>query len=141
LDILFHDLSTFKQESEERQQAMMHYNHALAEHNKHLLEKILQDIEGKDYKQVLERIHDTVREGNQAVMVNMPEAVHHSKLFHPCHLSFCFDLADTEFFAVVKKASPRFGFFVFLVVAAQVMLLGSYVIYKRRIKSQPKKYL
>jgi mannose-binding lectin 1 len=33
------------------------------------------------------------------------------------------------------------GFFVFIIIASQVMLLGSYVIYRRRRDSAPKKYL
>lgn len=42
---------------------------------------------------------------------------------------------------VVKEHGSRFGFFVFVVVASQVMLLVSYAIYRRRMKNQPKKYL
>jgi mannose-binding lectin 1 len=41
----------------------------------------------------------------------------------------------------VQTHSPRFGFFVFIIIASQVMLLGSYMVYRRRRDMQPKKFL
>lgn len=42
---------------------------------------------------------------------------------------------------VVQGSAPRLKFFVFVIVAVQVMLAGSYVVYKRRRANSPKKLL
>lgn len=47
----------------------------------------------------------------------------------------------TDTIAVVTASAPRMGFFLFIVVAVQVLLAGLYVLYKRRRASAPKKYL
>jgi mannose-binding lectin 1 len=48
---------------------------------------------------------------------------------------------SANFSAVVQASKPRMSFFVFIIVASQVMLLISWAVYKRRMKNQPKKYL
>jgi hypothetical protein len=54
-----------------------------AEHNKNLLEKIdglmdrvLKDVEGKTFKEHLDSLHQAMEAGNQAVLMNLPYAVH-----------------------------------------------------------------
>lgn len=42
---------------------------------------------------------------------------------------------------MVTNSAPRMGFFVFIVVAVQIMLAGAFVLYKRRRANAPKKYL
>ncbi len=42
---------------------------------------------------------------------------------------------------VIRASAPRMGMFVFVVLAFQVMLVGAYVVYKRRRDRMPKKYL
>ncbi len=42
---------------------------------------------------------------------------------------------------VIHASAPRMGMFVFVVLAFQVMLVGAYVVYKRRRDRMPKKYL
>ena len=44
-------------------------------------------------------------------------------------------------FIVITASTPRMGFFIFLVIAFQVLLVISYVIYKRRRANMPKKFL
>jgi mannose-binding lectin 1 len=87
LDILFHDLTTFKQETEEGHRDLKHYIYGYAESHKHALEKIegivekvQKDVEGKDYQAHFEQLHSSLQEGNQAVLMNMPHAVHSSNL-------------------------------------------------------------
>lgn len=43
--------------------------------------------------------------------------------------------------SVVTGSAPRMGTFVFIVIAVQVMLLGAYILYRKRRDSAPKKYL
>lgn len=42
---------------------------------------------------------------------------------------------------MITASSPRMGFFLFLVIAFQVLLVVSYVVYKRRRANMPKKFL
>jgi len=42
---------------------------------------------------------------------------------------------------VVTGSAPKMGMFVLLVVAVQVVMLGVYIVYKKRRDSAPKKYL
>lgn len=101
LDILFHDLTTFKQETEERHRDLKHYIYGYAESHKHMLEKIegvlekvQVDIAHNDYQGHFESLHQTLEHGNQAVL-GMPQAVHSSKclFIFPSSLSaFCYIL-------------------------------------------------
>jgi len=121
MNILFHDLSTFKKETEQRHDALLHYVKPIydyLEYSKHQMEtlsgdvqKVRQDIEGKDYREHLQQLHATVHEGHYA-MTNMLQAT-----------------------------SPRMGFFLFIIMAFQVMLLASYIVYRRRRDGASKKYL
>jgi mannose-binding lectin 1 len=151
LDILFHDLSTFKTETEKRHVEMKSQIQGYAEHNKHLLEtihslmdRVLRDVEGKDYKESLTNLHQAVAEGNQAVLMSIPHAVNTSK-FSTLLLLVKTGLPRIPLTAPsapdIKEHSSRWGFFIFLILATQALLLGSYVIYKRRKNRQPKKYL
>jgi lectin, mannose-binding 1 len=42
---------------------------------------------------------------------------------------------------VIRSHGPRLGMFAGIVIAVQVLLAGSYILYKRRRNSMPKKYL
>jgi len=89
-----------------------------AEYSKHQMEALTKDvaavrgdIEGKDYSEHLVNLHNTVHEGYYSLASGL------------------------------KDHSPRMGFFLFIIMAFQVMLLASYIIYRRRVNSAPKKYL
>jgi lectin, mannose-binding 1 len=73
LNLLFHDLSTFKKETEIRHDGLLHYMKPLydyAEYSKHQMETLSKDvhsirgdIEGQDHRAHLEQLHATVHEG------------------------------------------------------------------------------
>ena len=42
---------------------------------------------------------------------------------------------------VVTASAPRMGFFLFVIIGAQALLAVSYIVYKRRRASMPKKFL
>ncbi|KAJ5993444.1 hypothetical protein N7451_009168 [Penicillium sp. IBT 35674x] len=84
-----------------------------------LLQNIQRDLEGKDYSSNFNKLHDTLRSS---------------------HLSLRENLQD-HFLNAITASSPRMGFFIFLVIAFQVLLAVSYVVYKRRRANMPKKFL
>jgi hypothetical protein len=62
---------------------------------------------------------------------------------HPFFLLLFIQLANpiSSFVTVITASSPRMGFFLFMLIAFQVLLAVSYVIYKRRRANMPKKFL
>lgn len=50
-------------------------------------------------------------------------------------------LTDNDLLTAITAATPRMGFFIFMVIAFQVVLAISYVVYKRRRANMPKKFL
>ncbi|KAL3473993.1 concanavalin A-like lectin/glucanase domain-containing protein [Aspergillus californicus] len=84
-----------------------------------ILLAIQRDLEGKDYRDRFNQLHDTLRNS---------------------HLSLTENIKDNVL-SVITASTPRMGFFIFLVIAFQVILAGSYIIYKRRRSNMPKKFL
>ncbi|KAJ5894705.1 hypothetical protein N7495_006396 [Penicillium taxi] len=84
-----------------------------------LLQSIQRDLEGKDYGSRFNQLHDTLRSS---------------------HLSLSESLQGNLLNAITAS-TPRMGFFIFMVIAFQVLLAVSYVVYKRRRAGMPKKYL
>jgi mannose-binding lectin 1 len=84
-----------------------------------LLQNIQRDLESKDYSSRFNQLHDTLRSS---------------------HLSLTESL-QSHFLSAITASSPRMGFFIFLVIAFQVLLAVSYIIYKRRRANMPKKFL
>ncbi|KAI9864067.1 MAG: hypothetical protein M1813_003384 [Trichoglossum hirsutum] len=80
---------------------------------------IKDDIEGRDYRGLLTALEQTVRDHHSSLMMNLPQTMGH----------------------IVTSAVPKMGVIVLLVLASQAVLLGGYIMYKRRLKMQPKKYL
>ncbi|OJJ65199.1 hypothetical protein ASPSYDRAFT_39990 [Aspergillus sydowii CBS 593.65] len=80
---------------------------------------IQRDLEGKDYRDKFNQLHETLRSS---------------------HLSLTENIKD-NFLSVITASTPRMGFFIFLVIAVQILLAGSYIIYKRRRANMPKKFL
>ncbi|KAL5336396.1 concanavalin A-like lectin/glucanase domain-containing protein [Aspergillus crustosus] len=80
---------------------------------------IQRDLEGKDYRDKFNQLHETLRSS---------------------HLSLTESIKD-NLLNIIAASTPRMGFFIFLVIAFQVLLAGSYIIYKRRRASMPKKFL
>jgi mannose-binding lectin 1 len=104
------------------------------------------DIEGRDYKDHLTALQQTVRDHHSSLMMHLPQTMGHSK---PSPLLLCSDRwwgyhlnrYTLTPHAVVTSATPRMSVIIFLLLVSQVILFGGYILYKRRQKKQPKKYL
>ncbi|KAI9894764.1 MAG: hypothetical protein M1814_002121 [Vezdaea aestivalis] len=83
------------------------------------IQRVRDDIEGKDYKKHLDEIRVAVKEGQDRMLEGLPR-----------------DLGR-----IVTGSAPRTGFFFLCIVAVQIGLAASYVVYKRRRSGAPKKYL
>ncbi|PLB51241.1 lectin family integral membrane protein [Aspergillus steynii IBT 23096] len=83
------------------------------------LEKIQKDLEGRDYRDRFNQLQDTLRSSHLTLTESLQGHV----------------------FNVITASTPRMGFFIFLIIAFQVVLAVSYVIYKRRRANMPKKFL
>ncbi|PNS20718.1 L-type lectin-like domain-containing protein [Sphaceloma murrayae] len=82
------------------------------ENIEHIVHGLERDLASRDYGHHLHELH-------QAVTGGLPDTLH----------------------AVVKSSAPKITTFVFIVIAAQVALLGLYILYKKRRDSAPKKFL
>lgn len=104
---------------------------------------IKDDIEGRDYRGLLTALEQTVRDHHSSLMMNLPQTMGHSKLplVTQCVLFLLWIEQMLTLYAVVTSAVPKMGVIVLLVLASQAVLLGGYIMYKRRLKMQPKKYL
>ncbi|KAJ6119735.1 hypothetical protein N7523_004015 [Penicillium sp. IBT 18751x] len=81
-----------------------------------LLQSVQRDIQGRDYSGSFSQLHDTLRSS---------------------HLSLTESLQGH----LLSASTPRMGFFIFLVIAFQLLLAASYIIYKKRRANMPKKFL
>lgn len=140
LDVLYQDLSTLRNEQQRQYDEIMHWlspTHDHAEASRRVLSEmermvkaIKNDVESKDYREHLNQLHETVKEGHATIATS-------SRLLQ-FHVLFT---TNTNCTAAVIDGSGRYRFFFFLLVATQIGLFISYVIYRRRLDSQPKKYL
>ncbi|KAL4742362.1 concanavalin A-like lectin/glucanase domain-containing protein [Aspergillus similis] len=80
---------------------------------------IQRDLEGKDYRDRFNQLHETLRSSHQSLTENLKDNV----------------------ISVITASTPRMGFFIFSIIAFQILLAVSYVIYKRRRANMPKKFL
>lgn len=83
------------------------------------VEAIKRDVEGKDYKPSLDKLHEALKDTHSSLTDMMP------------HI----------FNEIVTGSAPRIGFFVFVIIGFQLLLVGVYIWYKRRRANAPKKYL
>jgi lectin, mannose-binding 1 len=96
LDILYIDLTLFKEQTEKRHEELIqvieNLNSRLSPTHDHVeatrktvdyikreINVIRNDVESKDYREHLKSLQDTIKEGHAAVMTNMPDAVNSSK--------------------------------------------------------------
>ncbi|KAI9780037.1 MAG: hypothetical protein M1839_007019 [Geoglossum umbratile] len=77
------------------------------------------DVEGREFKEHLTSLRQTVEDTHSSLMRHLPQTLGH----------------------IVTSAAPRMSVIIFLFLITQVILFGIYVLYKRRLKMQPKKYL
>ena len=140
LNILFQDLTTFKKEQEQRHEELIRLLSPISNHTEstrrtmeqveRLVQDVKNDVESKDYREHLNLLHHVVREGHTTI-TNSSE--------FSC--STFESSGQTLTSVTVTGSSPRFGFFVFLVVASQIALLTGYIAYRRRKDKLPKKYV
>ncbi|RJE21751.1 hypothetical protein PHISCL_05899 [Aspergillus sclerotialis] len=83
-----------------------------------MLQAIQRDLEGKDYKDKFNQLQEALASS---------------------HLSLSESLHGT--YNVITSSSPRMGFFITLIIVFQLLLAGSYIVYKRRRANMPKKFL
>ncbi|CAL5873240.1 uncharacterized protein PFLUO_LOCUS7509 [Penicillium psychrofluorescens] len=83
------------------------------------LQYLQRDMPGKDIRESFNQLEKTLRSSHLSLSENLQGHV----------------------FNVITASTPRMGFFIFLVLAFQLLLAVSYVIYKRRRASMPKKFL
>ncbi|RMZ36976.1 hypothetical protein AFCA_008152 [Aspergillus flavus] len=84
-----------------------------------MLQTIQRDLEGKDYHSRFNQLQDTLRSSHQTLTEHLQGSV----------------------LSAITASTPRMGFFIFLIIAFQVFLAVSYIIYKRRRANMPKKFL
>ncbi|KAK4498526.1 hypothetical protein PRZ48_011184 [Zasmidium cellare] len=84
-----------------------------------VVEIVKRDVEGKDYRQVLNELHTAVQGIHGGLTEHLPDRI----------------------LDIMRRHSPQFGLFVIIVVGVQIGLAGGYVLYKRRRNSLPKKFL
>ena len=126
LESVTRDLSALSSKAEERHQEALRKTVTAEQIN--ALDQKLSSIDNKlsgikselDARQnQFTKLQDSLRESHHSLLEGLPSSV-----------------GD-----VIAKGSPRVGFFVFIVIVFQLLLAGSYVIYKRRRANAPKKYL
>lgn len=109
------------------------------------VQTIQRDVEGRDYGGHLRDLQNAVEGVRGGLTEHLPDRISQSKtfsIFPPLSLSFRFPfLSDTFSNTVISTSAPKMGMFIFVVIAFQVMLVGAYIVYKKRRANAPKKYL
>lgn len=95
----------------------------------------LRDLESKDFQDFLTSVHQSISQGHNALSSGIPLAISDSK--------FKIQLLVTNVLIeiVVDKKRPSIFTFLLAAVAVQIMVVGAYMMYKKRRNSAPKKYL
>jgi mannose-binding lectin 1 len=104
-----------------------------------LLQNIQRDLEGKDYSSRFNQLHDTLRSSHLSLTESLQSHFLSGK--SPLPMILVLKSKQLTSFLAITASSPRMGFFIFLVIAFQVLLATSYIIYKRRRANMPKKFL
>ncbi|KAB8077048.1 concanavalin A-like lectin/glucanase domain-containing protein [Aspergillus leporis] len=84
-----------------------------------ILQTIQRDLEGKDYRDRFNQLQETLRSSHLSLTEHLQGSV----------------------LSAITASTPRMGFFIFLIIAFQVFLAVSYIVYKRRRANMPKKFL
>jgi lectin, mannose-binding 1 len=145
LDMMFHDLTSMREFQEEKHRELLqwlapiHDYVAQTKNSQERLELVIgqirNDVELKQFKEHLEELRGMVGQSHMSLVEHLPNVLN-------AGTSFSLDQENlANDFTAATAASPRMGFFVFIVIVSQVMLLGSYIVYRKRRDMQPKKYL
>ncbi|KAF2267421.1 concanavalin A-like lectin/glucanase [Lojkania enalia] len=82
--------------------------------------EIQRDLESKDFKDMMNVLHNAIEDSHNALSRHIPVTMSH---------------------IVSQNRGPSMMSFLFIAVAIQVMVFGAYLLYKKRRNSAPKKYL
>ncbi|PGH03312.1 hypothetical protein AJ79_07390 [Helicocarpus griseus UAMH5409] len=83
-----------------------------------MLESIQKDVKNKDLQNQFKKLQDSLKNSHSGMMEHLQSTSHQ-----------------------LLSSTPRMGLFIFLIVAIQLALAASYIIYKRRRANMPKKFL
>jgi len=102
-----------------------------------LLQSVQRDVQGRDYSGSFSQLHDTLRSSHLSLTESLQSHVLNGMS------SRKYDIIEYRLtlFKAITASTPRMGFFIFMVIAFQVLLAVSYIIYKRRRANMPKKFL
>ena len=142
LDNILREVSTLAHNSEGRHQEIS--RNVMSADQLNAMDQRVQGIEKtvRDYQGEFSRLHKIFENSHSNMMQNLPAQMTESKPPTSSPLSHLQNpTRNTNARVVIHTKSPRMGFFLFMIIAFQALLAGSYVIYKRRRANGPKKYL
>ncbi|KAJ9296518.1 hypothetical protein DTO271G3_5216 [Paecilomyces variotii] len=125
---MLREITGLRSKQEERHQELLrnfiskdHYANldARLQRIESLLQAIQRDVQGKDYQDRFAQLQEALKSS---------------------HLTLTESL-QTSIYTMIAASTPRMGLFVFVLIAFQIMLAGSYIIYKKRRANMPKKFL
>ena len=104
------------------------------------MEQKIQSIDSavQGYQQQFISLQKLVRDSHSRLTVGLPQHMSESMFSQ-----FSYWIRNTPLTSIIVMTtkSPRIGFLLFIVISFQLLLAGSYVVYKRRRANAPKKYL
>ncbi|KAK2873683.1 hypothetical protein FQN49_002162 [Arthroderma sp. PD_2] len=83
-----------------------------------MVETMQKELERKDYQHQFKQLQDLLHNSHSGLLNTLQDSSHR-----------------------IISSAPRMGFFVFCVIAVQVLLAAAYVVYKKRRSGMPKKFL
>ncbi|GAB7352626.1 hypothetical protein MBLNU459_g2999t1 [Dothideomycetes sp. NU459] len=84
-----------------------------------VVQTIQKDVEGKDYREHFDSLQQAVAGVQGGLSEHLPNTI-------------------TQ---IISTSAPNMSRFIFVIIAFQVMLVGAYIVYKKRRANAPKKYL
>ena len=104
-----------------------------------LLQSVQRDVQGRDYSGSFSQLHDTLRSSHLSLTESLQgHLLSGTSSFISQSRKYPNKLTP---YIAITASTPRMGFFIFLVIAFQVVLAASYIIYKKRRANMPKKFL
>ncbi|MCJ1482859.1 hypothetical protein MMC06_003025 [Schaereria dolodes] len=123
IDNLFREFSKLASQAEQRHAEMMRKSSSSdqlggvkekLDSMERTLNAVQRDVGGK-----FDKLHNSLKDSHNNILEGLPQTM-------------------TQ---IVSTGSPRMGRFIFIVIVFQLLLAGSYIVYKRRRANGPKKYL
>ncbi|KAL8819383.1 MAG: hypothetical protein Q9223_002171 [Gallowayella weberi] len=136
LDNVFREVQQLASKSEARHQELSHKFGSREQLS--ALDTRIQSIENtlRDFSGHFSNIHSSLKDSHSTLNEGLTQHMTHSKHYH--NAVRVTRLTSTS---VISTKSPRMSSFIIVVIVFQLLLAGSYVLYKRRKANGPKKYL